>query len=436
LVCLLAAGCAKGPLPQGPVRDLLDLSQDPAAYLYPDTADEPLFGELQARSLAREFVAAHFAPWHRSWPVNDAAKVFDGLKSFDCSKMFGETRQPRTPDWLAAMKRRSIPEGYPNARLRAISVANTSMRVLPTDEPAFLNFYQAGEGYPFDYLQNSAVWAQTPLFVSHFSDDGAWALCESRFAYGWIPVADIAMVDDAFVRTFEQADLLALTADRVPLYDDFGLFRFEGRIGMVLPRIGDGQGSYEALIAVRDALGRAQLGRTRLTACEAAPFPLAPTPATLAALARELMGQPYGWGGMYGHRDCSAMVMDLFAPLGLDLPRNSSQQAKAGRYLSLEGLSLQDKTQRILALAQPWRTLFWMPGHIVLYIGQDGQEGGRPMILHTTWGVKTKAHGAEGRRFIGATVITTLEPGAELLELAKPEGVLLYRIKGMTLLPN
>lgn len=432
LACVLA-GCAAGPAPQGPVRDLLTLPQDPPAYLDPATAGHPLFDEVQARGLTRQFVEEHFSPWHRSWPENAEDKVFKGLWSFDVTRMHGENRRPRTPEWLDEMRRRSSPDSYPNARLMGITVVNTSMRVLPTDEPAFLDFDQAGEGYPFDYLQNSAVWAQTPVFISHFSADGDWALCETRFAYGWIALRDIAVVDDEFARTFEQSELLTFTADRVPLYGDFGLFRFQGRVGMVLPLIGREDDTFSALIAVRDALGRARLAGTEAAACDAAVFPLEPTPANLALLARGLMGQPYGWGGMYGHRDCSAMVMDLFTALGVALPRNSTQQSKAGRYLPLDGLDQAAKSERILALAQPWRTLLWMRGHVMLYIGQFQ---GRPVALHTTWGLKTKTGKREGRRFIGATVITSLTPGAELDELARPEGVLLHRIQGMTFLPK
>lgn len=432
LLCSLLIGCAAGPAKQGPIRDLLELPQDPAAYLDPATAGQPLIAPEQAQALARQFLAAHFSPWHRSWPVYDSAKVFAGLASYDSALMYGETRQLRPTAWLEGQRRQSSLDSYPNARLRAVSVVNTSMRVLPTAEPAFLNFYEAGEGYPFDYLQNSAVWAQTPLFVSHYSADGAWALCESRFAYGWVPVSDIALVDEEFVASFEQSELLTFTADRVPLAGDFGQFRFEGRVGMLLPLIGREDGAFQVLIGVRDSLGRAVLASSSVPQGAAAEFPLASTPANLALLSRDLMGQPYGWGGMYGHRDCSSMVQDLFTALGVALPRNSSQQAKAGRYQSLEGLSDRAKAERIVTLGRPWQTLLWKPGHIMLYIGE---YEGQPMILHTTWGVKTKAWGREGRHFIGATVITTLTPGSELGDLDRPDGLLLHKLRGMTILP-
>ena len=33
---------------------------------------------------------------------------------------------------------------------------------------------QLGEGFPFDYNQNSAIKINTPIMVSHLSKDRAW----------------------------------------------------------------------------------------------------------------------------------------------------------------------------------------------------------------------------------------------------------------------
>ena len=77
-----------------------------------------------------------------------------------------------------------------------ITVRNTSMRALPSADPFFYDFRKAGEGYPFDYNQSSAVWAGTPLFLSHISQDGQFLAAESPYACGWIDSRDIAYVDE------------------------------------------------------------------------------------------------------------------------------------------------------------------------------------------------------------------------------------------------
>ena len=52
--------------------------------------------------------------------------------------------------------------------------------------------------------------------------------------------------------------------------------------------------------------------------------------AALFERAFQLLHTPYGWGGTGSQRDCSRLLMDLFASFGVLLPRNSRQQAQAG----------------------------------------------------------------------------------------------------------
>ena len=86
----------------------------------------------------------------------------------------------------------------------------------------------------------------------------------------------------------------------------------------------------------------------------------------------------------------------------------------------------------ILDKGVPFLTVIWMPGHIMLYVGT---HQGKPLVFHNTWGLRTQsASGGESRLIIGKAVITTLEPGQELPDLARPKGNLLYRIEAMTLL--
>ena len=125
----------------------------------------------------------------------------------------------------------------------------------------------------------------------------------------------------------------------------------------------------------------------RLPRAAGAPWPLEPSAQGIARLAQNILGQPYGWGGLFGWRDCSATTRDLLAPFGLWLPRNSGDQAQAGtRFVSLEGLTPAQKEERIQALGLPWLSLLWMPGHIMLYVGAPQ---GRYLVLHSVWGVKT-----------------------------------------------
>lgn len=113
---------------------------------------------------------------------------------------------------------------------------------------------------------------------------------------------------------------------------------------------------------------------------------LAPRPMTRRALLVEAFSYlhtPYGWGDYNGGRDCSRYLMDMFAGLGLRLPRHTSDQAIAGaEVLDLPPeLPEADRLDRIDAAHRRGAVLLHFPGHIMLYLGRD--DAGTPMAIHS-----------------------------------------------------
>jgi hypothetical protein len=440
VLSLAFAGCAKPPsvgspttaVGDTPIGDLTVLSQDCNAYLNPATANIELIAPDSARQLTSRFKDRHFAPWHRTAPHYSPQEAFRGFQRFAAQTVFGENKCRRDSGWLDDLRLLAGMESYPDTNRPAITIVNTRLRLLPTDKPAFYDFDAPGEGYPFDHLQESAVWSGTPVFVAHTSMDGAWVLAEVPFAGGWIPVEDIAFTDAVFMEAFETDTLVAFVKDGTPVSSDDRVFRFVGRLGAVLPLSAAQQEHLEVLAPAADLSRRAVARRARISRQDAVIMPLAATPRHFAALINILLGQPYGWGGLYGNRDCSATLKDLFTPFGIWLPRNSPEQARQGIFIALRDLDPGQKEQMILDKGIPFLTEIWLPGHIMLYIGN---HLGKPLVFHNTWGLKTQnADGGESRKIIGKAVITTLEPGKELPELSQPKGNLLYRIEAMTLL--
>ena len=89
-------------------------------------------------------------------------------------------------------------------------ITNADLRVMPTRRPFFFDPSQAGEGYPFDYFQNSAVWVGTPLRVTHRSADGAWYLVEAGYAYGWLSADALAWTDSDFNADYQTGRYAAI----------------------------------------------------------------------------------------------------------------------------------------------------------------------------------------------------------------------------------
>lgn len=450
LLSLILGGCARPSkphvqpcLPVGAApptelepRDLRDLPQDVTALLPAASLDAPLLTpEAQAGFLER-FRAAHFGPWSQGNATYSRAAALWGLGKLGNGRHFGENLRPLGQSFRAEMEALTQAGAYPSLARPAIATANTALRVLPTSRPGFLKPTRPGEGFPFDYWQNSGVWAGTPLLVTHLSADRAWALVETRFAGGWVRVSDLAYVDEAFALRWTSLPLLAVTRERAPVFAaDQGnggkeTFLFHGRIGTVLPLVAEDADGYTALAPARGADGQAGSVTVRIPRADAAPMPLAFTPRNLGRLADQMLGQPYGWGGYLDNRDCSALILDLYAPFGIFMPRNSSQQAKMGEAVSFRGLTGPDKEALLRERAAPLLTLLAKPGHIMLYLGQ---YNGRAAMLHAIWGLKTlDANGGEGRVVIGRTAVTTLDPGRELPDVARA-GTLLEGMSGMTL---
>jgi hypothetical protein len=426
LVALLSACCAG----QTTIRDIQRLPQDAAFYLPPERAELPALDAASQQPLDERYNQVLLAPWYRRQPAYGKEVLCQRLERFSGNLGYGENKQPHSGRWMDQLEQEVALATFPNAGFAAITSAATDLRELPTAKPHFNAFDLPGEGYPFDNLQYSAIPANTPVFVSHVSADRSWMLVESHYGLGWMKSADVALVDDAFIGSWTGGGYVAIIKDDWPLYDDMGHFLFKVSVGQIFPVVAETADGFQVLAAVADEWRRARIRKATLPRHAAASKPMSLTPANIGRIANELMNQTYGWGGLYGNRDCSATLKDLFAPFGLWLPRNSAQQAHhAGTFIRLDYLSRAAKKQTIMTQGVPCLTLLWGPGHIALYVGS---HEGEPMIFHNLWGIRIRDwQGREGRKVVGHAAITTLHPGAELSNV---HGDLLNRIEGMTLL--
>jgi len=428
----LLAGCAGRP---AGIADLDRYPQDAAHYLTAAAAQMPLVSpEAQAR-LDALYNERFFAPWRQQRASLLAEEAFWGVTSYGGKQGYAENLLPlgkeRWQQLVAALQR----ESYPSLARPAITVRNTACRVFPTARPFFLDPSRAGEGFPFDYFQNSALWTGTPLLITHVSVDGAWYFAETGFVAGWLPAQDVAWADAAFRAAYQTGRYAALLRDEVTLRGEAGEFLTQTHLGAIFPVTAQDEAGLQLLVPVRDADGAAVV-RTAAIAPELAvlkPLPL--QPGRIGELANRMLGQPYGWGGLYEDRDCSATLRDLFAPFGIWLPRNSVDQAKSGgTFHDLANLDPAEKHGYLLQHGVPFYTLIWLKGHIGLYLGADPTSG-EPLLLHNLWGVRTTSWGGrEGRAVVGRLAITSLRPGEERPDVES--GRFYGRILGMTVLPG
>jgi hypothetical protein len=312
-------------------------------------------------------------------------------------------------------------EAYGSLNKKAISLYYLNLRSFPTQKPVFKDPQRAGEGFPFDYLQNSGIHANEPLYVSHLSSDGAWAYVFTSYATGWVPLRKISFLDDAVTKVWKNARQIELVDEYYPITDLDGNFVYKSRVGMRLPLVSIEKDHYLALSVTAGKNHSPTYTKVKIPFYVGREGKMILNADNLKHIADLMLQSNYGWGGVYQERDCSSTLRDLYAPFGIWLPRNSSEQSKVGKVIPLEEMDLQEKEEVIIKEGVPFETLLYKKGHILLYLGL---YNGKIAVLHNAWGVKTMKNGIEGRKIIGKTVISSLNIGKEREDYDPKEGIL------------
>lgn len=410
LVILLSA-CSKK------VEPILIYDQNITSFLNNATSMQP---NLEA------FKSRFFMPWNINaikMDVQKAAWANIVFKRKD--KYFAENNRPWESKEIQNILENTNFEAFNKEKLYAITTRETQVRNLPTKRPFFKDPTLAGEGFAFDYLQNTLLHVNEPLFISHFSKDKAWAFVQSQVSMGWINVESLKILSAKAQTQFFNSNFVLITQDNTPLYDLVGNYVLHVKLGALFPII-DEQKDYFVSYVFQNHKKLLKIPKNM-----AQPFPLAFTQKNIEKVTNELLDEKYGWGGFMNNRDCSAMTRDYFLSFGSWLPRNSSSQSKSGDYISLEGLSDKQKEQMLQKLAIPFESLLYLHGHIMLYLGV---ENGKNMVMHNTWGIPIQENGKETRKIIGKAIISDLYLGSNQENIIK-EGLLIKRLKGFVIKP-
>ena len=421
-VVIFISGCSfKNGVDIEKIRDLEEVPQDVSVYT--KSLNAACISSLE------EYKKNYFKPWHQvniETPLDEAMWAYN---VFTPEKSYGENLQHIEQSFFDKMKENSNFAAYATLNKPALSLKNLNLRAFPTNRPLFRDPNAAGEGFPFDYLQNSTVGANKPLLVSHYSKDRAWVFVESSFAHGWVKSSDIVFMPRQYINSYESVEQGFLLKDNTPLYDEKNNFLFYSRIGMMLPLVDVNATSTILLSVSKNAENKPLFHASSLSNDVAHVGILAFNSTNVNAVISQLQKMHYGWGGMYGQRDCSSTMRDFFAPFGIWLPRNSSKQAQVGRVVSLEGLSDEEKIATIKKEGVAFRTLLYKHGHIVLYAGV---YDGKVIVFQNMWGVKTLKHGKAGRFVVGRAVFSTLEIG-KYLRYYDEKASLLSHLKSMNI---
>ena len=378
---------------------------------------------LDQEKATKDYFDKYFKPWNSSKVSYSRSEAMWG-QSYKYKKVYLENHNLATAEWFDKQINNSNFDAYNLSPKKAITLENVNVRVLPTNSVMFYDPKTPGEGFPFDYNQNSALKINTPIIVSHLSKDRAWAFIESGIVGGWVEIKNIAFVDDKFIKEFKTSNYYVTVKEKFPIYEP--IFREYVKVGTIFPKEKDNY-----LIAKKDDNANAIISHIQLNPNEIEAMPVLYNSENRIKILTELLNEPYGWGGLLNNRDCSSFTQDFFAPFGKFLHRNSKSQTTNGKLLDVSQLSLEEKKDYIKKHGVPFSTLVYLKGHIMLYVGVKNNE---PLVVHNIWSVRLKnSSGEKYRHIIGKATITTLEPGKEMQDFDEDNNIL-KKVTGIVIL--
>lgn len=425
--------CADKVIPSHQVKDLQTLPQDALFYLLADL--ESKRNDKALAKLQKDYLQKHFSPWHQKpnpkknevfWIVPSLQNLATNeSKTKSKNKSYGEDLQEISPQIAQNIIDSMNLSSYPNQNQKAIITTTTAVRAVPTNKPLFNKI----NGYPFDRWQNSLIFANTPVLITHISKDKQWVHIQSSFVYGWVESTHLATLTSKQISEIESyTQYISPKIDKIPLYNSQHHFISQARIGQIFPKYGTQlKQSVGVAVYVRLPNGEAKREQVYLPNEMIKPFPQIADSKAIAEIINTMIGDKYGWGGFLESRDCSAFVRDIFTNFGIHLPRNSKAQVYYGNnQVDLSNLSRKEKESYIIANATPYQTILWLQGHIMLYIGE---YEGRAIVAHSAWSATT---GRGYENMLGGVVITSLYVGEEHNSLFAKSPLLLDKVKAMS----
>ncbi|MEM7379945.1 MAG: SH3 domain-containing protein [Bacteroidota bacterium] len=399
-------------------------------------------------SIQSEFQQNFFLPW-RVNPVEllDSLVTFPGKdlsyldKYLEDDEWYGENKKNHKKWQREEIVSNVDKSSFPNFLKRGITVAHTDLRRIPTSRPGFDVVSKAGEGYPFDYFQETALWANTPLLILHISNDRQWCYAISPYYKGWVAMHDVAIVNDDFVEQWYSGSYCQPLSDSVNLHNPLSNYAINAKLGMFLPyeEIADKPNKISVYYANADENQNAKILKAEVDKSKVAFNNFEFNGESLKQLISNLIGRPYGWGGNLENRDCSSMIRDMLGTYRIWLPRDSKDQIAIGHKYEFPETA-EEKIKLIKEKGVPFLTILRKKGHNMLYVGDA--PNGEPLILHAIWGLKTSYSNAQleaflnrypiegihkdaegkllGRHIIGEAVITSVTAGSGMDEVINP----------------
>jgi cell wall-associated NlpC family hydrolase len=302
----------------------------------------------------------------------------------------------------------------------ALVVERTALRTFPARERA----HSAPGDTDIDRFQESALFPGTPVAIVHDSADGDWAFVVSPRYAAWAERRNLAEGPRAAVLVYAGRTPFRVVTGAKPrtVYnpDEPRVSELQLDMGVRVPvATPDEQGrihgqhaqaGWAVELPVRGADGSLAFAPALLPRGSGVSDGNLPhTAGNVIAQAFAFLGERYGWGHDYNGRDCSGFVSEVYASMGIALPRNTSDQSRSP---ALDHDAFDASTPpatRAAALATlQVGDLVFVPGHVMLVVGHID---GAPWVIHDIHGGgMLEPDGSVRRLGLNGVAVTPLQP--------------------------
>jgi len=285
-------------------------------------------------------------------------------------------------------------------------VKREDVRAFPTDTV----FAEEPKGIDFDLFQLTVLPVGSPVAILHQSKNGKWYYIQSMIYKGWVKRENIALAKNKKeVFGYTNSDkFLIVTESRIetepnPFIKEISniLFQMGDKIPLIefdeIPEsipinnlhAQSPHGCYVVKIPVKDEEGHLEF-RLALIArsndiCEGyLPY----TRRNIIQQAFKLLGERYGWNGMFKRRDCSQFIMNVYKTMNIIIPSYTRMQEEGAAGKSIEFSGSIQRRESVLNKLQPGDPIH-LKGHVVMYLGEVGENH---YIIHSGsgYGIKSK----------------------------------------------
>lgn len=401
----------------------------PKGKNYPKALLSPEYQKVQLKQFHNHYyssTAQGLSPWSQQIVMSvlplmkkiepEVLEDFNNQNKSNAEKHYAENFKEHDQKWWIKIRENMDLDALASSTFkkknRAISITNTHARALPDRAPDFFHASLPGQGFPFDNLQESAIWAGTPLYVFSVSKDKAWSLVLTPDGYySWVKSQDIAYVSSEFIRRWQtaaQRSLVAITQTETSVLDDQEQFQFTGYIGSVFPMMKYNKQKTYILIPIKNKNNQANIKTGIINTNAVDIMPLTLSEQNLAKIINQLKNRPYGWGGAFFLNDCSQEMKSLFTPFGIWLPRNAVQQARLSSTLDLSKNNVNERISLLKEKGRPLMTIIYVDGHVMLYVGKKTIDNNKEAAItyQNIWGISPKRH--DKRYVIGQSLFLPL----------------------------